>query len=240
MQYNKKNNQLGLTLMEMLVAIGIFTTVVLIALTIFVTISDTQKRVISIQKIQEDIRYAVETMAQEIRLGKIDYAYYVANNIDLYPGASTVETLALIDQTGNYVFFRRQGTHLEYQTCLSTSSPCPDAATWFVITPAEIEIEQVQFFITPSADPFVNVSTQVCSSISPNCPGASYLSYRCDTVTDNRCEYFSDSRHFQPKVRIVLATKGENPNIKDRASISVQTTVTSRILQGSVENLNYE
>jgi len=229
----------GFTLIEMIVVVGIFTTVVLIALNLYLTIANIQKRVLSLQKIQEDIRFAVESMAQQIRLSKINYSYYVAKPIGLYPGAATVDTLALLNQTGDKVFFRLNNNKLEYQSCPSTDT---DPATicdetdypWQDVTPAEVKIKNLEFFITPSADPF-----SMPAGVLNDCPNtACPAGYQCD-VNINKCQYFTDGGNFQPKVRIIMATEGVSTQQKERASINIQTTVTSRIAESTVVNDNF-
>jgi len=72
---NKKNNQ-GFSLIELLVVIAIFITVLLIITDIFMSVTQSQRRVIAWQKAQSELRYDLEIMAQEIRTGTINYNEY--------------------------------------------------------------------------------------------------------------------------------------------------------------------
>lgn len=62
-----KNNKSGMTLMEMVVAISIFTTVVFMSSNIFSTIMSGQRRSIAQQNTQENMRYLFEIISKEIR-----------------------------------------------------------------------------------------------------------------------------------------------------------------------------
>ena len=69
---NKKN---GFTLVEVLVAIAIFSTAIMVVFSIFVNSQNLQQRTLAIQRGQSDARYALELMLKEFRLGEVDYEY---------------------------------------------------------------------------------------------------------------------------------------------------------------------
>lgn len=239
------NNGAGFTLIEMIVVLGIFTTVVLITLALYLNITQTQKRIVSLQKIQEDVRYTMEAMAQSIRLSSINYSFYKDPNndgdysdaINLYPQSNSQPAiLALIDQAGNDVFYGKSGYTLKFCST-NTTATCDysNIAYWSDITPAEVNIVNLEFLITPSADPFSSPTNlpSNCSNLATPCPKG----YQCQA---SACKYFSDGKNFQPKVRIMLSTQGASAALKERASISVQTTVTSRIANSAILNTNYD
>lgn len=60
-----KNNGYGL--IDMIVAIGLFAFMMVMVLSIFQSINEAQKTVMSAQNIQENLRYALEVMSKEIR-----------------------------------------------------------------------------------------------------------------------------------------------------------------------------
>jgi len=60
----------GLTLIELIVAIGIFGLVVTMAVSIFVIALVSQRRIISLRNIEDNGRFALESMTREIRTGK--------------------------------------------------------------------------------------------------------------------------------------------------------------------------
>lgn len=66
---HKNNRASGFTLIEMIVAIGVFAMAMLISVGAILSISAAQKRAIAIQNVQDNIRFALETMVKEARLG---------------------------------------------------------------------------------------------------------------------------------------------------------------------------
>ena len=230
-----------MTLMELIVAAGIFTTVTFIAVNLFVTASGVQKRIASTQRIQEDMRYVVEAIAQQVRLGSIDYAYYqdpnvdanYADAVDLHPSAaSRPSTLALLDQSGtNFVLFSLDVDKLKYCSRPDRTSAC----AWLDITPEQVSITRLEFMIMPSADPFANPSSLACLTVNP-CAGQCQ-SYRWDNT---RCEYYSDGHNFQPKVRIVMEARGSIGQPREQGNLSLETIVSTRQVQVNVINTNYD
>lgn len=65
--YNKES---GLTLIELIVAIGIFSLVVIMIFGIFSLAIISQRRIIALRNVQDNIRFTIESMAREIRTGK--------------------------------------------------------------------------------------------------------------------------------------------------------------------------
>ncbi|XOU94481.1 MAG: PilW family protein [Candidatus Kerfeldbacteria bacterium] len=248
MSKQQKLNNSGFTLIEMLIAISIFSLVLIVATNIYITINNSQRKVVTQQKIQDDIRFLFEAIAQEIRLGSINYDFYENNNINLHTGlgGSDNSILAINSQSGDEIFFRRssdpfntnngQGNKVEYCT-VNDFNDCAldDDTLWQSVTPAGVETLDLRFAITPSANPFVETSTVSCTS-NAECD----LGYVCDTIDDYICEYDSDGQNFQPKVRFVLNSRGIGRNKGEESEILMQTIISTRIFTGAVQNLNYE
>jgi len=60
----------GLTLIELIVAVGIFGLVVSIVFGVFSLALTSQRRIIALKNVEDNARFAVELMAREIRTGK--------------------------------------------------------------------------------------------------------------------------------------------------------------------------
>ncbi|MDD5040081.1 MAG: prepilin-type N-terminal cleavage/methylation domain-containing protein [Patescibacteria group bacterium] len=247
MRFLKPKGSAGFTLIEMIISLSIFVMVGLLVINVYVIINASQRRTVAQQKLQSDTRYLFEAMAQEVRLGKIDYSFYSGTPaaIDLHPAAATDNCiLALTDQVGRSVFFRRTGDACDgsgVQYCEEVNlGDCAliGGTGWANITPANVQVQALRFSITPSADPFSTVAERSCDDDSDCASG--YDSYRCDVAGDTRCEYYTDGDNFQPKVRIVFSAVSTDEKIPVAGrTISMQTTVSSRILQGQVLNTNY-
>jgi len=65
-------NNLGVTLLEMIVSVALFSVVVISATQIFKMVVEGQRNAIAAQNIQESIRYAFETMVKEVRMAQKD------------------------------------------------------------------------------------------------------------------------------------------------------------------------
>jgi len=65
-----RNNQKGVTLLELMVATAIFVAVILLATNIYKDVMEGQRSAISSQDVQESMRYAFEVMSKEIRHAK--------------------------------------------------------------------------------------------------------------------------------------------------------------------------
>lgn len=76
MPQNKPNRKKGMTLVEILVAVSLFGTVGLMALTIFVNITRIQGRLALENAIYEDARFMMERISRAIRNNSIDYEEY--------------------------------------------------------------------------------------------------------------------------------------------------------------------
>lgn len=255
---SRQNNQKGFTIIEMLIAMSIFVLIVIIVVNVYVVITNSQRKTIATQRVLDDTRFLLEAIAQEVRLGTIDYSFYESKGIDLHPLITDDNyVLAIVDQAQRLVLFRRssdspganngQGDKVQY--CMEeTPSDCDlaDESVWTNITPASVQITDLRFIITPSANPFETATAVTCtvdSAKSLEC--ATVYGYSCPDSTKCivptcYCEYFTDGNNFQPRVRIVIEARSDDTRLSEASrTISLQTSVTSRILQGEVVNTNY-
>ena len=145
---HKKSNQQGFTLVEMIITMAIFTTALTTVANIFLYANRTQRKTQAGQQSQFDARFAMEVMAQQVRRGQIDYAYYggaIAGN------PQTV--LALTDSTGAKVQFRRQTVGGVGKVQVSFDN----GANWTDLTPPGLSAAVLSFFLSPPSDPFAAV-----------------------------------------------------------------------------------
>ncbi len=193
-------NQRGFTLMEMLVALTIFSTLVVAATNIFMLASRSQRKIFDLETMQASARYTMEAMVREIRTGSIDLAYYASRGTPLI---TPDPELALVDSEGDDIrFFESDENNASY--CPDgDSTPCllvtvganPPAP----ISPKGIKVRSVSFYISPEVDPF---------AFDPS--SGSFL---------------SDS---QPSVTILLSFESSSRKIDERTYTTLQTTATSR------------
>src|SRR3990167_8333744 len=69
--FTTENNMKVFTLLEMLIALTIFTIAVFIAVSTLFSITNVQKKIIAKQSAEDNLRFAFESMTKEIRTGKI-------------------------------------------------------------------------------------------------------------------------------------------------------------------------
>ena len=158
-QKNKKfpssSGHHAFTLLEMVIAIGIFTIATLILLQIFLTATKTQQKSNAVLKAQAEARYALEVISRQIRSGYIDYSHYGISLPDADSnGISDPQTeLALIDLSNNSLVFSHSNVD-----CPAGSINCVKmdfAGTIQDLTGKGLEVQNLDFYISPTSDPFV-------------------------------------------------------------------------------------
>lgn len=140
-----KHQPSGFTLIEMIITMAIFTTALTSVANIFLYANRTQRKTQAVQQSQSDARFAMEVMAQQIRRGQIDYAYYGGTIV-----ANPQTVLALTDTTGAKVQFRRQAAAGIGTVQVSFDN----GAVWTDLTPPGLSAAALSFFISPATDPF--------------------------------------------------------------------------------------
>jgi len=201
----KQQKNPGFTLVEIMVALTIFSTTFMISLAIFANSQKVQQRTLSVQQGQSDARYALELISRYIRLGEIDYEYYVQNGISLADPNNPPSILALRDSAGLPARFQLANNLIQLCTIFSQTGILPNqsescqASSWVNLTPANIRVDNLDFYISPAADPYLFDSTGL--------------------------EY--EGGDYQEMVTIVLETT-INPT-KDNYSTHFQTTITPRV-----------
>ncbi len=254
---NRHSKQKGFTLIEMLIAMSIFVMIVIIVVNVYIVITNSQRKTIATQRVLDDVRYLLDAVAQNVRLSTIDYSFYESKTIDLHPLITDDDyVLALVNQAQQLVLFRRSsgapgandGLGDKVQYCMEeTPGICDlaDESVWTNITPASVQITDLRFIITPSANPFETATAVNCTGDSAKANEcATVYGYSCpdavDCVGQCTCEYFTDGNNFQPRVRIVIEARSDDIRLLEVSrTIPMQTTVSSRILQGEVVNTNY-
>ncbi len=144
-QKSKIKNQGGFTLVEMIVAIGIFAVVALVSVSTLLLLSDAQKKAFSSRNAYDSLRFSLEVMAKDIRTG---VAFHCSDTPPLYEamdcptgGTSMTYTSALPSQ----VTYRLNGGGIEKSINGNLIGP---------ITPPEVTITSLNFYVvgSPTSD----------------------------------------------------------------------------------------
>jgi len=144
--------QSGFTLIEMVVAIAIFSIAIVIVVGIFVASFRAQQKSSAILKAQAEARYALEVMTRKIRDNYINYDYYYTERTGDLTLHDPEYELALKDLDGTQTVFSKVNTCAD-----SASSPCIEmthSGTTQLLTGQGLKVSNLTFYISPLADPF--------------------------------------------------------------------------------------
>ena len=128
----------GFTLLESMVAVAIFALLIVSATDVFMSIIRSQRNTLSSKNAQESVSYALEVMAKELRMAKID---------DGTCGAA--QQIYAVDESGERVRFRNyQDVCVTYELDETTGrlKIWRGENHWAYMTPANINISQLNFF----------------------------------------------------------------------------------------------
>lgn len=122
---NKLKDKKGLTLIELIVAIGVFGLVVSMAFGIFVLAIVSQRRIIALRNVEDSIRFTMESMAREIRTGKN------------FSGG--VGSLSFTNAKGESVIYRLNGSIVEKSS--------DGGANYSAVTGSETTVNYLNFYL---------------------------------------------------------------------------------------------
>ncbi|MBU1075149.1 prepilin-type N-terminal cleavage/methylation domain-containing protein [Patescibacteria group bacterium] len=238
---NLISKQDGFSLMEMVVVLAVFSMTALMAVDLFVTITNVQRQVRNLQAVQSDARFAMESMVREVKTGTIDYEFYrgycrggseedgndyslCTSDFDCTVGGECLvvdlsdgptDILVTRDHENNQILYRLNGDAIE--VCSNRSlyrARCAYGANWQTVTPEKVKMTEMAMYIFPFSDPY---STKTSCTVHEDCDSGI-----CDTDTN-----FCEIPDFQPMVTIVL--ESEAGKDEDQEKINLQTTATSMI-----------
>lgn len=147
----------GFTLLEMLVAVGIFSIIALLASSSAFLFHRLQRKVVNSQNVHDNIRFALDTMAREIRTGDLFCDPSFPPAIQCAPSS-----LCTWASGGCTQFSFRESlvaTKIAYK--LDTSAPGGGAiqksidggVTWQYVTDPERTISWLRFYVSGVSDP---------------------------------------------------------------------------------------
>lgn len=135
-QRQRNKNNLGFTLIEVLVASTIFVLLISIVTGIFLGVVAAQRKTVAIRTLQDSVRFAIEAMSRDIRTG---YGF------SLY-GPHELRFTSTIGGRIQQVSYRLNGSVLE--------KGIPDGAggyTFLALTPPNVTIDYLYFYLQGEA-----------------------------------------------------------------------------------------
>jgi len=131
-------NKRGQSLIEMIVVIAIFSVTMLAATDIFKWVIQGQKNALAAQTVQENIRYAFETMSKEIRMAQESDTGCLGSGIyKVYNTSASNSRLYFRNQNGDCVTYYLSGNAIMVTR----------AGTSAAITPDEITVSNLNFSV---------------------------------------------------------------------------------------------
>lgn len=144
----------GFTVMELVVAMGIFGIIMAAAVSIFVFTSAAQRRSRAVQEAWTELEVLTEAIAREVRTGQLDYVAYDPATERL-PDQSTgpMAELKLRDTSGQAVRFRYATDEGRGLVELCRGETC-DSGGWHALSGDEINVTRFSVWAGPAANPF--------------------------------------------------------------------------------------
>ncbi len=144
-----KKNQKGVTLLELTVAVAIFSVMMLSVAQIFKMVIEGQRNAIAAQNIQESMRYAMEVMSKEIRTAQKDEVTAggqcpKVGNGEVYNVNASDDELYLRNYKDECVTYSLNGDRFEIERYPVGS---PGSAISGFMTPDEIKVSNLKFAI---------------------------------------------------------------------------------------------
>ncbi len=131
----EKNKNKGFTLIEMMVAVSIFSIVVTISMGAIFTIVDANKKAQSLEAVMSNLNFSLETMTRTIKTGQINISDSFSS------GTLHSDHIKVLDSSGNtvtYTFVPKSGNILGYiNRSVTTSNQS--------ITAPEVDITKLDF-----------------------------------------------------------------------------------------------
>jgi prepilin-type N-terminal cleavage/methylation domain-containing protein len=151
----------GFTLIEMLVVMAVFLTLMLVVSDVFLSVSVSQRRIAAESQALMDTQFNLEHIAQKARLNEIDYAAMAAE-----PPADNLKLILKTEAGGQIIFYRQTtGCPIEGAGCLIMENN----GFKKVISANNVDITKFDFTLTPAESPYVfdDVKKQYLSGDQP-------------------------------------------------------------------------
>ena len=169
-------NQSGLSLLEIVVAVSIFTALILSSTQIFQSVIQNHRQSIAMQNMQANLSYTFEVMSKEIRMAvKAEESGCITAN-SIYETSEDLDELFFLNQDEKCVSY-----YLVDDNGVSRLKIKRDEKEAFV-TPSDLEVKDLQFFVDDDGQPRVTIMLD----ISPIDPSLSTQIIKIQTTISSR------------------------------------------------------
>lgn len=174
-------NQRGYTIVELVVAMTIFSVVVIVAVGGFVAVQRTSQKTAAQRKVQQDSRTNLEQLARQVRAGQINYGFYAksvnTNDIRCNLAGRRMLAMYVADATSSapkqVFYFYDAGTKRLYSLTSADLTTNPDCAN--VVGSADkvdqlaedVSLSDLQFFVLPTRNPLDPAQSDIVKNTHP-------------------------------------------------------------------------
>ncbi|MDD4271921.1 MAG: prepilin-type N-terminal cleavage/methylation domain-containing protein [Patescibacteria group bacterium] len=159
----------GVSLLELIVAVAIFSVLMLVATGIFKMVIDGQRSSISAQNVQESMRYAMEKISKEIRMAGI--SNHDCEDMFSVPPTAVFKVFNTTGDNSKLYFKNQYGNCVVYyleDNRLKIMAESDAGNVEGFITPAKIEVSNLKFYVNddligalPGIQPYVTMLVDV-------------------------------------------------------------------------------
>ncbi|MEK7647210.1 MAG: prepilin-type N-terminal cleavage/methylation domain-containing protein [Patescibacteria group bacterium] len=132
------NKKFGFTLFEIIVAMGVFSMAISIILSAMLSMTDAQRKAITLQSAEDNLRFAIEALSREMRTGHGYDCNVTGTPNNCSQGAPR---MAFVSAKGVGVIYRWNG--IDY----AIEKSVDNGITYYPITSTDIKIEMLRFYI---------------------------------------------------------------------------------------------
>ena len=227
----------GFTLLEILVAMGLFVVLIIVLVNIYLLALKSQRQTAARQETLQSARFVMETISRQVRISEIDYAYAYDGDADLGINGSESE-LALIDPDGNLIVYKLQNSQLVVDV---------GGIQYALTSAADLEVINLDFYLEPATNPFqeercnqalvpIGCLPSVSCNLNDSQTGYSGFGVCSDdsSCASGHCDLQAGvclPPNAQPRVTMVLDFQAKEGKPEDRKMVFLQTTVSSRVYE---------
>lgn len=137
----------GFTLLEMIVSMGVFVIAVFLSVGSLLALTNAQKKALVLQSTQDNLRFALETIARDIRTGDF---YYCGSNVSDVPQIPSRKDCS--SGSPSLTFKNVSGNTITYQARNNRIQRKDGALNFEPLTSGDIVLGYLTFYVIGSSD----------------------------------------------------------------------------------------
>lgn len=164
----------GFTLVEIIVSLGLFSVVVVVALGALLSISDANRRVQKTRAVMDNVNLAMESMGRNIKLGR---TYHCDTTVLGTPSAVAADCstggiyLSFEDQYGSSTLSTDQAVYYYDSVNKKIMYKAYDSSYAVALTSGDVTVNSLKFYVTGTtlkSQPKVHIVLSAVANVGPN------------------------------------------------------------------------